>query len=154
MRIDYTEKITESVEYLRALEKTRPEKRSVADRLKMLRLLKSGQCQSRSEAAELLGYSERQLDRWFQSYRTTGLEELCRVGSPGGRKEKVTPEAWDALLERAKAGTITRLKDAQQFLKEEFGIEYKSISGLRRLFDRRGIGFKRHRRETSDPQEV
>lgn len=150
MWIDYTEEISESVDRLRALEKKRSSERSVADRLKMLRLLKSGQCRSRRQAADLLGYSERQLSRWFQTYREEGLEGLCEVDSPGGMDERVTPEAWEALTERMKAGEVARLKDAQRFLEEEFGIEYESVSGISRLFDRRGVKLKTGRRRHKD----
>lgn len=154
MWIDYTEEISESVDQLRTLEKKRSSERSVADRLKMLRLLKSGQCRSRRQAARLLGYSERQLSRWFQTYREEGLEGLCQVGSPGGLDERVTPEAWEALTERMEAGEIARLKDAQRFLEEEFGIEYESVSGISRLFDRRGVKLKtgRRRHKDADPE--
>lgn len=154
MWIDYTEEISESTQQLRRLEKKRSANRSVADRLKMLRLLKSGQCRSRSQVADLLGYSKRQLDRWFRTYREEGLEGLCQVETPGGPSEKVTPEAWDALTEKMKAGEIARLKDAQQFLKEQFGIEYESVSGISRLFDRRGVKLKtgRPRHKDADPE--
>jgi transposase len=54
-----------------------------------------------------------------------------------------------------KAGRIGRLKDAQAFLQEEFGITYESESGISRLFRRRGVkpnraGRPRHR--DADPE--
>lgn len=154
MWIDYTEEITESVDELRALEKKRASQRSVADRLKMLRLLKSGQCRSQRQAADVLGYSRRQLGRWLNTYRAGGLEALCEVGSPGGKQERVTPEAWEALCEKMKAGEIARLKDAKTFLREEFGVEYKSESGISRLFQRHGVKLKtgRPRHRDADPE--
>lgn len=154
MWIDYTDEIEESPEELRALEKRRSAERSVADRLKMLRLLKSEQCRSRRQAAEVLGYSERQLGRWFDTYRTEGLDGLASVEAPGGRSERVTPEAWEALQEEMKQGRIGRLKDAQAFLLEEHGIEYESESGISRLFKRRGVKLKtgRPRHRDADPE--
>ena len=154
MWIDYADKITESASELRALEKKRSAERSVADRLKMLRLLKSEKCRSRSQVADVLGYSERQLGRWFDTYRSGGLEALCRTEKPGGKDERVTEEAWEALCEQMKAGEIARLKDAQTFLQEEFGIEYESESGISRLFKRRGVKLKtgRPRHRDADPE--
>ncbi len=142
MWIDYTEQIEESPSELRKLEKKRADSRSVADRLKMLRLLKEGACRSRSQAAKVLGYSERQLGRWFDTYREEGLEALCQVGKPGGKSEYVTSEAWQALIGQMKEGKIARLKDAQRFLAEQFEITYDSISGISRLFARHGVKLK------------
>ena len=154
MWIDYSDKITESADELQALEKKRSAERSVADRLKMLRLLKSGRCRSRSQVADVLGYSERQLGRWFDTYRSGGLEALCRTEKPGGKDERVTEQAWEALCEQMKAGKIARLKDAQTFLQEEFGVEYESESGISRLFKRRGTKLKtgRPRHRDADPE--
>jgi len=47
------------------------------------------------EAAQALGYSWPQCQRWFKSYKKGGLEELLksRVGERG-RQELVTPEAF------------------------------------------------------------
>jgi transposase len=120
----------------------------------MLRLLKSGRCRSRSQVADVLGYSERQLGRWFDTYRSGGLEALCRTEKPGGKDERVTEEAWKALCKKMKAGEVARLKDAQTFLREEFGIEYESESGISRLFKRRGAKLKtgRPRHRDADPE--
>jgi transposase len=142
MWIDYTEQIKESPSHLRELEKKRSGSRSVADRLKMLRLLKEGACRSRRQAAEVLGYSERQLGRWFDTYRKEGLQALCEVEKPGGKSERVTPEAWQALEKQMEKGQIARLQDAQRFLAEQFEVTYKSISGISRLFARRGVKLK------------
>ena len=154
MWINYTEEITDSVDELTTREKKREADRAVSDRLKMLRLLKSGTCRSLARAASVLGYSERQLQRWWKSYREEGLEALLEVKKPGGQDEKVTPEAWEALEAKMKQGRIARLKDAQQFLREEFDIHYKSESGISRLFKRRGVKLKtgRPRHKDADPE--
>src|SRR3712207_9229321 len=70
---------------------------------KMLGLLKSGVCSNLGEAARTLGYSRRQCQRWFITYRQEGLEELLvsRVGERG-RRELVTEEAWAELEEAMK----------------------------------------------------
>jgi len=96
MYLDYPDLIEESLEELAKRER---QHRSgpTSDRLKMLRLLKDGAFRSRRKLAGVLGYSERQLKRWFDTYREGGLEALLDRSAPGGRPEKVTPEAWSGL---------------------------------------------------------
>jgi hypothetical protein len=66
----------------------------------MLRLLKSGECSNLEEAAQALGYSWRQCQRWFASYREGGLGELLKNRvDERGRQELVTPEALEELQE-------------------------------------------------------
>jgi hypothetical protein len=78
----------------------------------MLRLLKDGTYQSRRKLASVLGYSERQLGRWFDAYRSGWLEALLNRDAPGGRSAKATPEAWAGLVEEMKAGQVARPEDA------------------------------------------
>jgi hypothetical protein len=69
----------------------------------MLRLLKSEECANLGEAAEVLGYSWRQCQRWFASYRKGGIEELLKSRvSERGRQELVTEEAFQDLEEAMK----------------------------------------------------
>lgn len=91
--IDYPRVIRESEEDLETLEK-RHRYTHLFHRVKMLRLLKSGECADLGRAADALGYSRRQCHRWFVSYRREGLEELLvsRVHERGP-KELVTEEA-------------------------------------------------------------
>ena len=71
----------------------------------------------------------------------------------GGSSERVSEEAWAALCEKMKRGEIARLEEARQFLAEEHGICYRSVSGVSRLFKRRGAKLKtgrpRHRKASS-----
>ena len=91
MYLDYPDLIEESLEELAKRER---QHRSgpTSDRLKMLRLLKDGAFRSRRKLAGVLGYSERQLKRWFDTYREGGLEALLDRSAPGGRPEKVPPK--------------------------------------------------------------
>jgi hypothetical protein len=77
-------------------------------RVRMLRLLKSGECSNLAEAADALGYSWRQCQRWFASYRHGGLQELLksRVDERGRQEELVTPEAFEELQEVMKKGEL------------------------------------------------
>jgi Helix-turn-helix domain len=58
----------------------------------MLRLLKSRAVQSVKGAAPLLGYSERQLLRWWACYKTGGLDALIEQHSRTGRLCRLTQD--------------------------------------------------------------
>ncbi len=87
-KIDYPNVIEEDVEELEKLEK-RHRYSHLFHRVRMLRLLKSGECKNLSEAAEALGYSWRQCQRWFAAYQRGGKRELLvsRVDERG-------PKSW------------------------------------------------------------
>ena len=147
MWIDYGASIVETVDELRARERAVRGQRT-ADRVKLLRLLKSDAARSVRQAAAMLGYSERQAQRWWTCYASGGLAALLEVGQPGGSQERITPEAWADLSAQMRAGAIGRLKDAQTYLRERWGIAY-CLDGLSKLFIRhktkRKTGRRRHR---------
>ena len=93
MWIDYGMSIAESVAELQARERAVRGQRA-ADRVKLVRLLKSGAARSVRQAAATLGYSERQAQRWWACYASGGLAALLDVGRPGGSHQRITPEAW------------------------------------------------------------
>ncbi len=147
MWIDYGVRIAETADELRARERVVRGQRA-ADRVKLLRLLKSGASRSVRQAAAMLGYSERQAQRWWASYARGGLPAVLDVGRPGGSRERITPEAWADLSARMRAGAIGRLKDAQAYLQKHWGISY-CLDGISKLFIRRKAKLKtgrpRHR---------
>ena len=144
MYLRYDEIINEAPDELARLE--RQHRRSpVADRFKMLRLLKTGAHRSRRALAATLGYSERQLHRWFTAYREGGTDALARYAPATGSPERITPEALAALEAEMKGGRIATLKQAQAFLIDRFEIGY-SIGGLSALFRRKRIKLKTGRR--------
>jgi transposase len=145
MYLDYPDLINESPEQLAKRER-QYRSSPVGDRLKMLRLLKEGTYRSRRKLAGVLGYSERQLKRWFDAYREGGLEALLDRSAPGGRAEEVTPEAWAGLEDEMKAGRIARLDDAWRYLADVHGVQYAGISSISALFKRRGVKLKTGRR--------
>jgi transposase len=144
MWIDYSISITESVAELQARERAVRGQRA-ADRVKLLRLLKSGAARSVRQAAAMLGYSERQAQRWWACYAGGGLAALLDVGRPGGSQERITPEAWADLSAQMQAGAIGRLKDAQAYLHEHWGLDY-CLDGISKLFIRRKTKLKTGRR--------
>src|ERR687898_229958 len=124
-------------------------------RVRMFRLLKSEECSNLGEAARALGYSWRQCQRWFASYRQGGLEELLKSRvEERGRQELVTPEAFEELPEAMKRGQIATIGPAHEFLSER-GIEYSHPDGVGQLLRRRKVKLKtgRPRHEKADLQE-
>ena len=154
-KILYPQVITEDVDDLKELEKYHRYSH-LFQRVRMLRLLKSEQCSNLGEAARALGYSWRQCQRWFASYREGGLEELLKSRvHERGRQELVTPEAFEDLEEAMKRGEIATISEADEFLRERHGIEYSNPDGVGQLLRRRKVKLKtgRPRHEKADPEE-
>ena len=153
-KILYPQIIHEDPHELERLEK-RHRYTHLFQRVRMLRLLKSGECRNLGEACEALGYSWRQCQRWFASYRRGGLQELLKSRvDERGRQELVTPEAFEDLQEAMKNGEIATISQAHEFLSER-GIEYSHPDGVGQLLRRRKVKLKtgRPRHEKADPEE-
>ena len=73
----------------------------------------------------------------------------------GGRRERITAEAWAGLETELRAGRVARLKEAQAYLRDRHGIAY-SLDAVSRLFKRRKVkrktGRKRHRQADAAAQ--
>ncbi len=152
--IDYPRVIEEDSQELEKLEK-RHRYSHLFHRVRMLRLLKSEECSNLAEAAEALGYSRRQCQRWFITYREEGLEELLvsRVGERGPT-ELITQEAFEELQEAMKRGEITTVAQAHRFLSGR-GVRYAHPESVGGLLRRRKVKLKtgRPRHEKADEQE-
>jgi transposase len=154
-KILYTQVITEDPDDLKELEK-RHRYSHLFQRVRMLRLLKSEEATNLGEAAQALGYSWRQCQRWFASYQQGGIEELLKSRvHERGRQELVTPEALEDLKETMKMGQIATIGQADEFLRERHGIEYAHPDGVGQLLRRHKIKLKtgRPRHEEADPEE-
>ena len=154
-KIHYSRVIEEDPQELKELEKYH-RYTHLFQRVHMLRLLKSEECRNLGEAAQALGYSWRQCQRWFNSYSKGGLEEILKSRvSERGRQELVTPEAFEDLEEAMKRGDIATIGHAEEFLRERHGIEYAHPDGVGQLLRRRKVKLKtaRPRHEEADPQE-
>src|SRR5512143_1025477 len=155
MWIDYRQAIGESAADLIKLER-RYRGAGVGDRVKMLRLLKTQAYPSQRQLATALGYTERQLRRWWRLYAHGGLTALLHRAPPGGRPERLDAAALAALEAEMEAGRIGRLRDAQRLLAERCDVHYHGVSGLSRLCQRHGIklktGRRRHQRADAEAQ--
>jgi transposase len=154
-KIHYSRVIEEDPERLKELEKFHRYSH-LFQRVRMLRLLKSEECTNLREAAEALGYSWRQCQRWFKSYQQGGLRELLKSRvSERGRQELVTEEAFEDLKEAMKRGEIATISEADRFLRERHGIYYAHPDGVGQLLRRHKVKLKtgRPRHEKADPEE-
>lgn len=143
MRTHYPDQIRETPEELEQLERSL-RGQAVCDRVKMLRLLKTGHYDSRRTLAPVLGYSERQLQRWWKRYKKAGVDGLIEEKPVGGSNERMTDKAWDALKDAMRSGDVMQLKEAQAFLIDHFNIEYQSLQGLSDMIKRRCIAEMMH----------
>jgi len=155
MRINYPQVIQESEEELASLE-YRLRGRKTADRVRMLRLLKSGTVKSLKDCAPLVGYSVIQLTRWWERYRAEGLVGMLKRQKPAGKASKLSPEAWAGLLQAMRAGHIATLEDARNYLEREWGIRYKNGKSLWWLFKKHRVkwktGRRRHQKASAEQQ--
>jgi len=155
--IDYSWVIKEDPKELVKLEK-RHRYSHLFHRVKMLRLLKSEVCSSLGEAAEALGYSRRQCQRWFITYKKEGLKELLvsRLGERGPT-ELVTQEAFQELEEAMKRGGIATIAQAHSFLSHR-GVHYAHPESVGGLLRRRKVKLKtgrpRHEKVDTEEQEA
>src|SRR5215218_2635828 len=154
-KILYSRVIEEDPQELKELER-RHRYTHLFQRVRMLRLLKSEECPNLGEAARALGYSWRQCQRWFASYKEGGLEELLKSRvHERGRQELVTPEAFEDLQEAMKRGEVATISQADEFLRERHAIEYSHPDGVGQLLRRRKVKLKtgRPRHEKADPEK-
>ena len=155
MRIKYAKAIQESEEELTSLEQSLRGQKA-ADRVRVLRLLKSGTVKSLKDCAPMVGYSVSQLTRWWERYRADGLAEVLKGHKPAGKTSRLTPEACQGLLQAMRAGHITTMQDARNYLEREWGISYKNGKSLWWLFKKHRVkwktGRRRHQKANAEQQ--
>src|SRR3954465_1862806 len=154
MNAAYPLLIQEEVAQLQAAEKAAPGK-SRTDRLQRLRCLKQERVAGVSQAAEVLGYSVRTVQRWWQCYREGGLAALLAPPQRRGGKERLSPEAWEGLQAEMRAGHIGGVHEAQLYLRDTWHIAY-GIEGFSKLFPRRKTKLKPgrpHPRKPASPAD-
>jgi transposase len=155
MRIKYPQAIQESEEDLTSLEQ-RLRGQKTADRVRMLRLLKSGAVKSLKECAPLVGHSLTQLTRWWECYRAEGLTVILKQHKPVGKASRLTPEAWEGLMGAMRAGHIATMQEARDYLEREWAISYKNGKSLWWLFKKHRVkwktGRRRHKKANAEQQ--
>ncbi len=152
----YAPFIQEDIAALQAAEKAARDK-SRTDRVRLLRFLKEERVPGLVEAAAVLGYSVRTVQRWWRCYGQGGLSALVAPPGRRGMVERITPEAWAGLQAAMRAGQIGSLHEAQVYLRDTWHIGY-GIDALSKLFQRRKTKLKtgrpRHRKAASAAEQA
>jgi transposase len=132
--------------------------RPAAARVRMLRLLKAGAAATLGACAPLVGYSPRQLARWWATYRDGGLSALTREPARPGKPSRLTPAALTGLEGEMRGGRIGTLEEARRYLAERHGVAYASLNGvwwqLRKHKIKPKTGRRRHRKADPGAQEA
>lgn len=144
--MDYQTEITESEDYLVKLERSTKDVK-VRDRVRFIRLLKTGEAKTQHQAGTLIGLGIRQSQRLWQRYREAGLAVLA-VNNYAGGVAKLNEAGQRQLQERLTQDDIASLEQARRYLQEEFGISY-TTSGVSYLFKRLKVKLK-----TGRPQNI
>jgi DNA-binding CsgD family transcriptional regulator len=92
--------------------------------IRMLRLLEEDPDRTLGEVASLMNCSERTVHRWWKLYIDGGIDALLTVTPAGGKRPTRLPaHALQAFRTRAQQG-FSELKEAQQWLVQEYGVSY------------------------------
>lgn len=131
--LDYCEQIKESVEDLLTLEHKQT-KGLLRRRVRFLRLLKSGECQSQAKAGRRIGIERRQSEKLWARYRKEGLGPLLLYPFTG-HQERLNEHQKQGLDKKLRADEIQTLSQGQQYLEQHEQLHY-SLSGVHYLFKR------------------
>lgn len=129
----YESKIIESTEYL--LEQERKSTLAlIRDRVRFIRLLKSGEARTQSSAGQAIGLCERQSQRLWRIYQQEGLAGLQKKPAWGywGKLSSVQIAQLRQFLMTDQAETLA---DIQIYLKNNLGVNY-TIGGISDLCKR------------------
>jgi transposase len=130
--IDYHKAIKETEKSLWQREREQS-KAFLRDRIRFLRLLKSGQCSSQRQAGAFIGLSLRSSQRLWKQYCEAGLERMLTYPYQG-LPCRLSKEQKRMLNNFLAEDQIQFLHEAKQYIQEHFGVPY-SISGVHYLFE-------------------
>lgn len=137
--MNYETAIKESVNEISQLEKKTKNLKG-RDRVRFIRLLKSGEATSQKQAGKMIGLAIRQSQRLWEQYRKEGLRGLSE-NRYQGRKSKLSELGRRSLGERLKKDDVKSLQQAQAYLAAEEGVNY-TIGGVSYLFKQLKIKLK------------
>lgn len=96
-------------------------------RLKSLLLIKSGKFKTRQQVADCLFVHIRTLERWLNNYKEGGIEQMIADKPKNKGSKIITSEMHNALSNRVNdpENPFLGYWDAQDWIKEEFGVDVK-----------------------------
>ena len=117
------------------------------NRLHLLFLIRTGQVQSREEAAARLIVHRNSVWAWLEAYKAGGLEQMLRIGKTGPKpvQKSLPAPVFNALEKQVEAEGFSGYIHAQEWLRTEFGrdVPYSTVHKLIRY--RLGAKLKRAR---------
>jgi len=137
--MNYSALIVESEAELRVLEK-KYKKAVERDRIRFLKVLKTGQATTQLAAGQTIGIGERQAQRLWQSYRKAGLMALMPPPERRGWG-KLSTQQMSHLRRFLQDDQAQTLAHIQAYLAGSLGVMY-SISGVGSLCQRLKIKSK------------
>ena len=144
--LDYGKAIREKEEELRLMER-RQSKAIVRDRMRFLRLLKSGECFSQASAGRQIGLKRRASEKLWRKYQTQGIGGLLRYPYQG-TKGKLNEAGLQHLDEVLGNNTIQSRQQACEYVAEQWGVHY-TAAGMGYVFQRLGV-----KKKTARPVHV
>jgi transposase len=121
--------ISESPEDLLHMMKSEKKSR-FRDRLRLLRLLKSGEAETMTRAALLCGVSRLTAAEWFNRYGSGGIGELLLLKTVPGKKRRISGEVAESLKKRlAGSDGFGSYDEIRIWLSENYHIDipYKTV---------------------------
>lgn len=131
--LDYRKAIKETEEKLLCLERHQS-KALLRDRMRFLRLLKSGACGSQAQAGRHIGLGLRGAEKLWKKYRTEGIEGLLRYPYQG-TEGKLTDKQQQQLQEELCKDNTQGLQGACAYTEKKFGVSY-TVPGMHYVFKR------------------
>lgn len=137
--MDYSNRITQSVDELRQLESQQRLARQ-RDRIRFLRLLKEGTAPSQQQAGQAIGLALRQSQRVWQTYLQRGIDGLIQLNYQPAFG-KLSAQQLGQLQAWLRLDQAQTLEHIQTYLRQRWAINY-TISGISKLCQRLKIKAK------------
>ncbi|MBD0299787.1 MAG: winged helix-turn-helix domain-containing protein [Nitrososphaera sp.] len=131
--LDYRQAIKESEQDLLSLERSQSYA-LLRDRMRFLRLLKSGECGSQAQAGRHIGLGLRGAEKLWKKYRREGLPGLLRYPYQG-TQGKLSEKQQQQLQRELCKDSTQHLQQACGYVERTFGLSY-TIPGMHYVFKR------------------
>ena len=131
--LDYRKAIKEGERRLFALERSQT-KALLRDRMRFLRLLKSGECTSQAQAGRQIGLKLRASEKLWRKYREQGIKGLLTYPYRG-QSEKIPEQVKQELKAELSKDRVRSLQQVQHFIEEKGGVHY-TIPGIHYILER------------------
>jgi transposase len=125
--LNYSKAIKESAQQLFVLERKQT-KALLRDRMRFLRLLKSGEYCSQARAGKAIGLGLRGAEKLWKKYKVAGLQGLLTYPYKG-RKAKLNEGQKQRLLDQLAKDQSSSLAQVCQQVEQQSGVHY-TVSGM------------------------